>query len=732
MKKDDRYIKFLLIEDNPGDALLVEEFLVEVFESAELVHETTFREAKKHLNGKNSFDAILLDLSLPDSNGINLVEGMIDAAGQIPVIVLTGYSNLEFSMESLAKGVSDYLLKEDLSATLLYKSIVYSIERNIFSGKLRESEKNYRELFDLSPQPMYVFDLDTYQFLDVNRSMVNHYGYSKEELLSETLRLIRPPEEIPVMKAKIEEIGNHENEIDAGVFIHQKKNGEVIHVQITTTTIDYNGKTARIVITDDVTEKLKEEKRLKLLKSVVTHTTESVVIVESEPTGKQGRRILFVNNAFCNMTGYSKKEALGKSLHILNGCETDPNELIRIRKAMNNWEICSVEFINYKKDGTPFWISTSMVPVQDNEGIYTHWVVIGRDITEHKRSEERLLKSESRLQGIIDSQTNYIIRTDLEGRYTYYNPKFKEEYGWIHNDKDLDGLHCMSSIKEYHHDRVRGTVDQCIKNPNKVYQVEIDKPGKNKMVKTTLWDFVCLTDGSGNPNEIQCVGIDITEKKANEDKLKASLKEKEILLAEIHHRVKNNLAVVSGLMQIQAFDEKNKEVEEKLLDSVFRIRTMASIHELLYESDSFSEVNFSIMLKKLLEDIASAMNADKDISLEINDHPVQLNINQAVPCALMINEVLTNAFKHAFCGRDKGKVSININETGNSVKVMVRDDGVGMDDEVMQNKDSLGVHLIKILTQQIHGDFQYIGDENGTKFIIKFQKNDIKGSANSL
>ena len=351
---------------------------------------------------------------------------------------------------------------------------------------------------------------------------------------------------------------------------------------------------------------------------------------------------------------------------------------------------------------------------------------------ENKISKERILKSESRLQGIIDSQTNYIIRTDLEGYYTYYNPKFKDEYGWIHGEDNLDGVHCMISIKEYHHDRVRQVVDQCMNNPKEVYQIEIDKPGKNGNIKTTLWDFVCLTDNVGKPTEIQCVGIDITEKKMSETELKESLREKEVLLAEVHHRVKNNLAVVSAMMQLQAYEEENELIAEKLNDSISRVHTMATIHEILYQSGSFSKLSFSKILEKLIESISSTMVQDKNIDVRFTPVPVELNINQAIPCALIVNEVITNVYKHAFKGRKTGILDVNLSIVNDLVDVEIKDNGVGLPKTfTSQDAKSLGIHLLKTLATQLEAEYNFNSSDKGTEFRLRFTKADIRGSGNA-
>lgn len=602
MSKNQRSIAVLLIEDNPGDALLVEDFLNDEFESLALTHVTSFSEAELKLHEEHSFETILLDLSLPDSEGIDLVNKILKMADSVPVIVLTGYSNLDFSIESLSKGISDYLLKDELSATLLHKSIMYSLERNAFSKELKKSEQNYRHLFEFSPVPMWVYDFYTLEFLDVNKAAIRHYGYSKEEFLSKTIRDIHPPDAVEKLEKSLESLHQNPKRNNTEVHIHQKKSGETIQVEVQGSAIDYKDRSARLVLAEDITAKLKEKQRLKQLESVVTNTTESVVIMEAEPTTKKGRKILYVNDAFTEMTQYDRDEVLGNTVHFLNGPETDEEEISRLNEAMQNWEICNVEFINYKKDGTPFWINTSMVPVTGKDGEYIQWVAIGRDISKQKAYEKRL---------------------------------------------------------------------------------------------------------------------------------ENSLKEKGVLLSEIHHRVKNNLAVISSLLQLQALNTGNEELEKKLYDSVFRVSTMSTIHEILYQSGNFSKLIFSEIIEKLIANLERVFGGRKHIEHDIEKTLIELNINQAIPCALMINEVVTNIYKHAFEGRESGNITASLDLKDGHVFVEIADNGIGIPENLdTTDADSMGLHLIQVLTAQLRGESDLKRTENGTVFTLRFQKMDVSGSGN--
>lgn len=152
------------------------------------------------------------------------------------------------------------------------------------------------------------------------------------------------------------------------------------------------------------------------------------------------------------------------------------------------------------------------------------------NITARKQKELELHQNQSRMQAIIDSQTNYMLQTDLNGNYTYANQKYINDFAWIHNADDIQGYNCIASISVHSQGAVADTVAKCIAKPNTTYQIEIDKPLQDGSHATTLWDFICLTDNEGKPSEIQCLGINITDRKRSEEDIK---KRQQIALLEM-------------------------------------------------------------------------------------------------------------------------------------------------------------------------------------------------------
>ncbi len=255
MTKDTKRYHILVIEDNPGDLVIVEDLLTEQVLLPGIVSAGDYRSAITILSGAgNLFDVILLDLTLPDKNGQELVSEILKHAGSCPVVILTGYADIEFSIRSISQGISDYLLKEELTSVNLYKSMVYAIERKKITASLIQSEKRYSDLFRLSPQPMWVFDPDTLKFVQVNKAATDLYGYSEEEFMDMCLTDIKPPED-----EFDETVLNNMKKTGAGIFRnsfrHLKKSKEIIQVEIFSTPIVINDKLLRSVIAIDVTEK---------------------------------------------------------------------------------------------------------------------------------------------------------------------------------------------------------------------------------------------------------------------------------------------------------------------------------------------------------------------------------------------------------------------------------------------------------------------------------------------
>ncbi|WP_411274830.1 response regulator [Daejeonella sp.] len=258
-KKDSRHYNILIVEDNPGDFLLIEDYVLEYIYMPHFVHATSLGDAKKLMTGDSvlRFDLVMLDLTLPDGDGSELIRDMVEICPDCPIIVLTGYTDFEFSVKSLSLGVSDYLLKDELSASSLYKSIIYNIERKKTHSELEESQKRYSNLFHLSPDPTWVYDDESKNFLDVNEAAIRRYGFTEDEFMSMKIHDLEPQVDL-VLEATPHLAGWHDIEKaqQKEIFRHRKKCGKVIFVEKKTREILFQGKIAQIMVAHDITERI--------------------------------------------------------------------------------------------------------------------------------------------------------------------------------------------------------------------------------------------------------------------------------------------------------------------------------------------------------------------------------------------------------------------------------------------------------------------------------------------
>lgn len=220
---------------------------------------------------------------------------------------------------------------------------------------------------------------------------------------------------------------------------------------------------------------------------------------------------------------------------------------------------------------------------------------------------------------------------------------------------------------------------------------------------------------------------DITNRVKTEEQIKEALNEKNVLLSEIHHRVKNNLAVISGLLQLQTYNLKDSESADMINSSINRIKSIALIHEQLYKSTSFSKISLKENITKQAEGILETFSStdSTNISLTLELEEMSININQALPVGLLVNEILTNSLKHAFHNKSQGKISIKLHQTMKYIELFIADDGPGFN-EAEVSSDSLGRSLIDTFVQQLEGDLT-LNSQNGTSYTIRFKKREVKG-----
>lgn len=348
-----------------------------------------------------------------------------------------------------------------------------------------------------------------------------------------------------------------------------------------------------------------------------------------------------------------------------------------------------------------------------------------RQINENleKMVEEKstaLFESEKQFRTLTSMSPSGIYLTDANGDCIYVNecwckmagliPDEAKGKGWVRGIYPED----REKIKEAWYNMVSSKG-----NWEKEYRYQ-DKRGKITWVYGVA---VPSYDANGVVNGYIGTNADISERKQAEEEIRASLNEKEILLKEIHHRVKNNMTVISGMLKLQSQSFKDPDVIRAFSESQQRIRSMALVHEKLYNARDLSQINFSYYIRDLVNQIYQTNEIQREkISLKIQANTISMGIDTAVPCGLIINELVTNAFKYAFPNEQKGEISISLLQSNNYYSLEVSDNGVGLPPDIdFQNISSFGLYLVNLLTQQLKGDIK-IDRSKGTSIKITFPK----------
>jgi len=364
-------------------------------------------------------------------------------------------------------------------------------------------------------------------------------------------------------------------------------------------------------------------------------------------------------------------------------------------------------------------VSYSAAPIGDEKGNVIGEVYLIRDITERKRAEEELRESEQKMKAILRASPigiGLVINRQLDWvNETMYRMVGYEEGSLLGQSAAV----LYTNDKEY--ERVGRELYAGITESG-IGQVEtrwIRKDG-------TIFDCIlaaCYLNPI-DPSGGQIVTVDdITARKQAQDKLTASLKEKEVLLKEIHHRVKNNLQVVSSLLNLQSQHITDKDSLAMFQESQNRVRSMALIHEKLYTSEDLSHIDIASYIHSLTHQlITTYRTASSRVSMNIAITDIFLTITTAIPCGLIINELVTNALKHAFPQERDGTITVSMTPSNkDSLILTVSDTGIGFPKEIdFRNTTTLGMQLVTSLAQQLEGTITLDRSE-GTTFTTTFR-----------
>jgi PAS domain S-box-containing protein len=329
----------------------------------------------------------------------------------------------------------------------------------------------------------------------------------------------------------------------------------------------------------------------------------------------------------------------------------------------------------------------------------------------------RSMVSRTYVNNIIQSMGEMLIVTNDDGQIKIVNRAVGEKLGF--EADELTGESFWHLLSGEQRESIREVVNADGSSGGPMETRFVTRKGD--VIPVNL-SYTIISD---QMDEESCIYVasDISRQKQAEEKISESLKEKDVLLAEIHHRVKNNLAVISGLIEMQVWNLEDEEVRSVLRDSQLRIQSIALVHEKLYQTENFANIQVSDYIKELVLGIADSFS-DPDIKIEntFDCENVGMNINQAIPFSLLLNEGVVNAYKHAFVGLNEGVLHVELKQDEENIVLTISDDGVGIEEEGSKPANpSLGMKLIETLTIQLDGEYKLQpGPDGGTLFEVRF------------
>jgi PAS domain S-box-containing protein len=461
---------------------------------------------------------------------------------------------------------------------------------------------------------------------------------------------------------------------------------------------------------------------------VFSEKVEDFAFITFDPEG----RIVSWSRGAERILGYPERVALGQPASMIFTPEDRENGQAQNELAKASRDGCAEDDRwHLRQDGTRFWGSGIMTAHRDHNGALQGYSKVMRDLTSRKLIQERLQESEERFRLFADNVRDYaLVPVDTTGNISGWNPGAERTFGYT--EREILGRPVNLFFTP--EDRAKGESEKDLSRALAEGRAEdnrwmIRRDGSRFWAR---WVTTPMYDSSRTLRGFAKVLRDETERQQSEDRLKKSLQEKEILLREIHHRVKNNLHVITGLLSLQAGqmnDSKLRVVLDELQD---RVRAIAGLHETLYGSRDLANIDFGPYMQQLVRDLVVFHGIDRErIQVRTEADDMVLSIEQALPLGLIVNELVSNALKHAFPGDRNGVIDVRLRyltcalEDGQTherrwSELSVYDDGVGIDNaEEIWQKKSMGLRIVHLLNDQLHGHLA-LDQSHSTRFSVQF------------
>ena len=367
----------------------------------------------------------------------------------------------------------------------------------------------------------------------------------------------------------------------------------------------------------------------------------------------------------------------------------------------------------------------SITPIYNDEGEIVELAGLAQTITFKKAAEKKLKDQASKINAIFNSTAMLIWTVDRKMRIVAYNKVFADQYFKFLGEEVSIGSNFLDAIKPRverdNYELLEKYFKAAFKGVNQQFEGVLQgDEGEKKWMESF---FNPIYSEHNEIKEISCLSHDITEKVLIQKRMEESIHEKEILLQEVHHRVKNNLQVISSILNLQSSYVKDENSLNILRESQNRIKSMSFIHESLYQTKDFAHIEFSDYIFSLSRNLIHSYSmTTSGIKLVTEFEKTNLSLDQAIPCGLIANELISNALKYAFVDVDAGEISVSIRDKDGKIELEISDNGIGLPEDLdYENSDSLGLQLVYTLVDQLDATME-VDTTKGTKYLITFEK----------
>jgi len=429
------------------------------------------------------------------------------------------------------------------------------------------------------------------------------------------------------------------------------------------------------------------------------------------------------NKNYADMVGLpDTRSILGKTDHDLPWKKEETEHFLEDDEAVMSLDAPKVHIIERASDarGRESWLDTNKIPLHDASGKVSGVLVSFSDITESKLIEDSLAKERYLLKTLMDNSSDYIYFKDLQSRFTRTSKAHARSLG-LADPVQMVGKTDFDFFDPEHARKAYADEQEIIRTGQGVRKEETNLRF-NGPSTWVLTEKLPLRDREGRIIGTFGISRDITERKRDDERIKSLLKEKETMLKEVHHRIKNNMSTVNSLLALQASTLSESQAVKALEDAGSRVQSMMVLYEKLYQSSDFTSISAREYIPALVDLIignypnGGSVRVRKIVDDFVLDSRILNNLG------LIINELLTNIMKYAFAGRACGSIGVFVRRKGGRVSLTIEDDGNGMPEGVdFENSAGFGLMLVRMLTEQLGGSIS-LERRNGTRIILDFEK----------